>query len=294
MEGQERCTLSWRSTLAFAALATVLAVFTGCGGGDAQEMADHSAGIELAARLPSDDALNVAVADVVAIRQALGMRPGSIPPTHSGEDDLVFLDEIAPALGVVQSGEFPRPVVDAAMRRARWIAGVAGDKGVTAFAIDGDSAELEPTLLAAGMVDDDGEYVAEDGAFAVALGDGLVVFADDPGDAKPVVEREDGEAPEELIQLDGDGDLITLARFGADCVDAVGTADSPGEPGEIAFFTTATPDTSKITSENPESGSTRITGDSARITIPAAADPQDNPPALQALQSFEVDYDCAA
>ena len=294
MEGQERCTLRWRSTVALAALATAIAALGGCGGGDEDEPAHHSRGIALAARLPSDDALNIAVADVAAIRRALGMRPGSIPPTRSDDDDLVFLDEIGPALGVVQSGEFPRPVVDAAMRRARWIAGVAGDEGVTAFAIDGDSADLESTLTAAGMVEDGGEYVPEDGDFAVALGKGLVVFADDPGDAKPVVEKEDGKAPEELVQLDGDGDLITLARFGAACVDAVGTADTPGKPGEIAFFTTATPDASNITSDAPEAVPTRVTGDSARITIPKAQEPQDEPPALLALQSFKIDYDCGA
>ncbi len=177
------------------------------------------------------------------------------------------------------------------MRRARWIAGVAGDEGVTAFAIDGDSADLENTLTTAGMVEDGGEYVPEDGDFAVALGQGLVVFADDPGDAKPVVEKEDGKAPE-LVQLDGDGDLITWPASAPPAWTRSAPLTTPGKPGEIAFFD-RDPRCLEHHLRRSRAGPTRVTGDSARITIPKAQEPQDEPPALLALQSFKIgDYDC--
>ncbi len=171
---------------------------------------------------------------------------------------------------------------------------MAGDRGVTAFEVSGDTAGFEPLLRAAGLTEEDGEWVDEDGGIAIALGDGLVVFADDPGDARSVVEDDPGDAPEELEQLDGEGELITLARFGADCVDVIATIDTPGEEGEVAFFTTATPDSSKITGDGLATTRTRVEGDSARITIPVAREPIDEPPALTALQELKVDYDCDA
>ena len=272
----------------------MLTLLSGCGGGgDVTEK--HSEGVELAARLRSDDALNIAIANVTGIRRSLGMNTGAIPPTGSDDDDLVFLDEVGPALGIVRSGSFPRPIVDEALRRARWIAGVAGDQGATAISVSGDAADFGPMLTAAGLQEGDGEYVAPDDRYAIALGDGLVVFADDPGDAKPVIERDDGQVPAELDQLDGDGQLITLARFGADCIDAVATADTPGKDGEIAFFTTATPDPEKITGPGTdELTGGRVVSDSARVRVPAAREPADEPPALTALRSFSVDYDCDA
>lgn len=275
------------------ALAGLLAL-TGCGGGGDEEEASQSQAIELASRLPSDDALNVAIADVTAIRKTLGMPPGSIPPTNSDDHDLSFLEEVSPALGILNSGEFPQPVIDEALQRAGWVAGVAGDRGVTAFTVSGDTAGFEPLLRDAGLTDEDGEWVDDGGDIAIALGDGLIAFADDPGDAKPVVEDDPGDAPEELEQLDGEGELITLARFGADCVDAIATIDTPGEDGEVAFFTTATPDTSKITGDGIATTRARVEGDSARISIPAAREPIDEPPALTALQELKVDYDCDA
>lgn len=246
----------------------------------------------LAARLPSDNALNIAIADVTAIRRTLGMPPGSIPPTRSGDDDVAFLDEVTPALGVVGSGEFPQPIVDAALKRAGWVAGVAGDEGVTAFAVSGETRDFRNMLRDAGLRPDDGEYVAEGGEFAIALGDGVIAFADDPGDAASVIDDEPGDPPEELEQLDGDGELITLARFGASCIDAVATIDTPGHDGEVAFFTTATPDPGKITTKRIPAPQARVTGDSARVRIPAARRPTEEPPALKALQGSEVDYDC--
>lgn len=291
VEGSYGRGLRGRGASAVAALA-LIAALAGCGGGDEEEKAARSEGVELAARLPSNDALNIAIADVKAIRKTLGMPPGAIPPTDSDDDDLVFLDVIGPALGVVSSGEFPQPVVDEALRRADWIAGVAGDKGVTAFATTGGSAGLEAMMMEAGLSEDDGEYVPEDNDFAIAIGDDVIAFADDPGDAKPAVEDDPGDSPEELDELDGEGELVTLARFGDSCVEAVATIDTPGEPGEIAFFTTATPDPSKITAEGLSTTGSRIHGDSARVTIPAAQDPIDEPPALLALQTFMVDYDC--
>lgn len=274
-----------------AALATVLLLVAGCGSDDQPEP-PRGAGVELAARLPSTDALNVAIADVTGIRSTLGMPAGSIPPTKSGDDDIVFLDEITPALGIVASGEFPQQIVDAALRRAGWVAGVAGDEGVTAFAISGDGADFRRMMRDAGLTEDDGEYVPEDEGYAIAIGDGLIAFADDPGDAEPVVTDEPGDAPEELEQLDGDGALITLARFGASCVDAVATIDTPGREGEIAFFTTATPDPAKVTAKGFPAEGSRVVGDSVRVTVPAAKGPRGEPPALLALQSARVDYDC--
>jgi len=274
------------------ALAALLIAVTGCGGGDEEERTAHSEGVALAARLPSDDALNIAIADVTAIRRTLGMRAGAIPPTSSDEDDLAFLNEVSPALGVVASGEFPKPVVDAALRRAGWIAGVAGDEGVTAFKISGDAADLKPMLRDAGMKPDDGEWVAADNEFAIAIGDGLLAFADDPGDARPVVADDPGDPPEELDQLDGDGELITLARFGAACIDAVATIDTPGLAGEVAFFTTATPDPDRVKGDGIATGRARVVGDAVRVPIRAAADPSGEPPALLALQADKLDYDC--
>lgn len=274
------------------ALAASLIALAGCGGGDGGKVAAHGEGVELAARLPSDDALSIAIADVTAIRNTLGMRAGAIPPTSSDGNDLVFLSEISPALGVVASGEFPQPVVDAALKRAGWVAGVAGDEGVTAFAVSGDTSDFKAMLRDAGMKENDGEWVAEDNEFAIALGDGLMAFADDPGDAKPVVADQPGDPPEELAQLDGDGELITLARFGAACIDAVATIDTPGLDGEIAFFTTATPDPGKVTSDGIATARPRVVGDAVRVPIPAADHRTGEPPALLALQSDKIDYDC--
>lgn len=273
-------------------LAVLLGALGGCGGGEDEAPATRSPGVALAARLPSDDALNIAIADVTAIRRTLGMPAGSIPPTRSGDDDLVFLNEIAPALGVVGSGEFPQPIVDAALKRAGWVAGVAGDEGVTAFKISGSTTDFKPMLRAAGMKEDDGEWVAEDGEFAIALGEELIAFADDPGDAKPVVADDPHDPPEELDQLDGDGELITLARFGAACIDAVATIDTPGLDGEVAFFTTATPDPGKVSASGVSAARPRVVGDAVRVPVWAAAGPRGEPPALLALQRGKVDYDC--
>ena len=274
------------------ALAALLIALAGCGGGDGGKAATRSPGVALAARLPSDDALNIAIADVTAIRRTLGMPAGAIPPTKSDEDDLVFLNEITPALGVVASGEFPQPIVDAAMERAGWVAGVAGDEGVTAFKVNGDTSDFKAMLREAGMKEDDGEWVAEDSEFAIALGDGLMAFADDAGDAEPVVADDPGDPPEELGQLDGDGELITLARFGAACIDAVATIDTPGLDGEIAFFTTATPDPGNVTNAGIATARPRVVGDAVRVPVRAADTPAGEPPALLALQSDKIDYDC--
>ncbi len=274
------------------ALATLLIALAGCGGGGERRAATRSEGVALAARLPSDDALNIAIADVAAIRKTLGMPAGAIPPTRSDEDDLIFLNEIAPALGVVASGEFPQPIVDAALKRAGWVAGVAGDEGVTAFKVSGDTSDFKPMMRDAGIKFEDGEWVAEDNEFAIALGDGLIAFADDPGDAEPVVDDDPGEPPEELEQLDGDGELITLARFGAACIDAVATIDTPRLDGEIAFFTTATPDPGNVTSDGVATSRPRVVGDAIRVPVQAADDPAGEPPALLALQGDKVNYDC--
>lgn len=281
-----------RTGSAVAAIALLIA-FAGCGGSDAEKQAaTHSPGLALAARLPSNDALNIAIADVTAIRKTLGMPAGSIPPTRSGDDDLVFLNEVTPALGVVGSGEFPQQIVDATLKRAGWVAGVAGDEGVTAFKVSGETTDFKPMLRDAGMKEDDGEWVADDKGFAIALGDGLIAFADDPGDAKPVVADDPGDPPEELNQLDGDGELITLARFGAACIDAVATIDTPGLDGEVAFFTTATPNPANVSAGSIDAARPRVVGAAVRVPILAASGPRGEPPALRALQRGKVDYDC--
>ncbi len=289
MEGSFRNRLRSGSAIALAGL---LIALNGCGGEDEGKAVTRTPGVALAARLPSNDALNIAIADVSAIRRTLGMAAGAIPPTKSDADDVTFLNEITPALGIVASGEFPQPIVDAALKRTGSIAGVAGDEGVTAFKVSGDTSDFKPMLRAAGMRDEEGEWVAEDGGFAIALGDRLIAFADDPGDAKPVVSADPHDPPEELVQLDGDGELITLARFGAACIDAVATIDTPGLDGEIAFFTTATPDPGKISAVGGGASRPRVVGDSARILIWAADDPAGEPPALLALQHDRIDYDC--
>lgn len=294
VEGQRRRGRSGRRAGALAALAIAVLTVTGCGGGSDKDPAERGAGIALAARLPSDNALYVTIADVAGIRKTLDMPKGAIPPTDDDETDLAFLREVDPALGILQSGTFPQSVVDEALSRSSFVASVAGDEGVTAFTISGDSSDFEPLLTQAGLTEDGDEWVADDDEFSIALGEGLVVFADDPGDAGPVVENDDADPPEELDQLDGDGELITFSKAGADCIKAVATTDTPGENGEVAFFTTATPDPSKITGAGVNEDRTRIENDSARVSIPRADEVTQEPPAFTALQNFSLSYDCDA
>lgn len=256
-------------------------------------MRNLSESAELAARLPSDGALNIAIADVDAIRASIGMKPGTAPPTRSDEDDLTFLAETAPALGILGTGDVPPPIVDAVLERASSIASVTGDRAATAISAPGDRT-FEGLLRATGLREDDAAFVAEDDAYAVAIGDGVIAIAEDGGAAKSIVDESDGDLPDPLNQIDGDGELITLARFGASCLDWVATSDSVGANGEIAFFTNASPDPDRIETTRLPPREPRIVGDSARIEVPAARDPSEEPPALMALIDHLVDYDCGS
>jgi hypothetical protein len=282
----------WRGPLALALAAALLA---GCGGGGNEKPEGLSEGAHLAARLPTDNALNIAMVDVDGVRRTLGMGPKAAPPTGSTEDDQAFLGETGPALGILQGGHVPTPIADELVVQAHSIASVTGDRAVTAVSTTTDPAPFEDMLRKAGLVQEDDStptFVPEDGTYAIAIGDGVIAIAETPGDARSVIEQTDGEVPHALDEIDGDGQLVTLARFGANCIDSIATSDSVHRPGEVAFFTSATPDAAKIVSTDPEAGEPQVVGDSARITLAAADDPSQEPPALKALLEMKVDYDC--
>jgi hypothetical protein len=274
-------------------LATGLLALAGCGGGgdDPPERLDEIG--HLAARLPTGDALNIAVVDVAAVRRAIGMEPGAAPPTGSKEDDQEFLAETNPAMGIIQSVGFPTVIGDDLTARARLVASVTGDRDATAIATTRPVGTIVPLLREQGLEEeDDSTWVAPDGTYAVALGDHLVGVAESAGDARSIIERTDGEVPDSFEQIDGDGQLVTLARFGASCVDSIGTSDSLHRPGEVSFFTSATPDATRVTTRDEPASEPRVEGDSARVGVQAADDPADEPPALHALEARRVDYDC--
>lgn len=284
-----------RATFRTSTLVTFLAAslaFASCGG-EETDTRDLSEGAALAARLPSDGALNIAIADVDAIRSSIGMKPGTAPPTQSDEDDLTFLAETAPALGILGTGDVPPPVVDAALERASSIASVTGDRAATAISAQSDET-FEGLLRATGLRENDAAFVAENDAYAVAIGDGVIAIAEDGGAARSIIEETGDDLPDPLMQIEGDGELVTLARFGASCLDWVATSDSVGATGEVAFFTNASPDPERIETTGLPPGKPRIVGDSARVEVPAARGPSEEPPALLALIDHLVDYDCDA
>jgi hypothetical protein len=276
-----------------ALLALGLLVLPGCGGGgdDPPEQLDEIG--HLAARLPTGDALNIAAVDVAAVRRAIGMGPDVAPPTGSREDDQEFLAETNPAMGIVQSVGFPTIIGDELTARARLVASITGDHDATAIATTQPVGTIVPLLRDQGLEEgDDSTWVAPDGTYAVALGDHLVGVAESAGDARSIIERTDGEVPDAFEQIDGDGQLVTLARFGASCVDSIGTSDSLRRPGEVSFFTNASPDATRIITKDEPASAPRVDGDSARVGVQAAADPSEEPPALNALEDHRVDYDC--
>lgn len=277
-----------------AALVFAAAVLTGCGGGGNERPDGLSDGAHLASRLPTDDALNIAMVDVDAVRHSLGMGPRAAPPTGSKDDDQTFIGETAPALGIVQGGDVPTPITDALLARAHSVASVTGDRAATAISTSEGPAGFEDLLRASGLKEeDDATFVAEDSSYAITVGDGVIAVAETPGDARSIIEQTDGEVPRALDEIDGDGQLVTLARFGASCVESIGTSDSVRRTGEVSFFTSASPDASRvITTDEDPAASPRVVGDSARITVAAADDPSEEPPALTALETRRVEYDC--
>jgi hypothetical protein len=270
-----------------------MALLAGCGGGGNEKPDGLSDGAHLAARLPTDSALNIAMVDVDAVQSSLGMGPKAAPPTGSTESDQAFLGETGPALGIVQGGHVPTPIADALITQAHSVASVTGDRAVTAISTSTGPAAFEDLLRKSGLVEDDNStFVPEDGTYAIAIGDGVIAIAESPGDARSVIEQTDGEVPHALDEMDGDGQLVTLARYGANCIDSIATSDSVQRPGEVAFFTSATPDAAKVVSTDSKAEDPHVVGDSARLTIAAANDPSQEPPALKALLDLEVDYDC--
>lgn len=270
-----------------------LALLGGCGGGTTDPQASQAA--QLAARLPSDG-LTLAVVDVDAVRRALGFDPGTSPPGDSQRSDLSFLAETGPALGILGSGDVPSPVTKALLDGALAIASVAGDHAATAIHTASDGAELGDVMLAAGLRQEEEGFVNDDPPFAVAIAGDVVAIAESPGDAGAIVESDPSQIPEPLDQLDGEGDLISISRFGSDCLDFIASLDSPGQDGEVAFFPQTQPDPSKVQSAAAGigSGQARIDGDSVRVPVAAADDPAAEPVAYRALNSLSVDYDCDA
>ncbi len=265
----------------------------GCGGGEEREPDDLRDAAGLASRLPTDDALNIAIVDVAAVRRSLGMGPRQAPPTGTEETDRAFLSETGPALGMIQGGAVPSLIEDVLVHHADAVASISGDKSVTAISTSLKPAGMRDLLRSNGLEEQDGQtWVAADGSYSIAFGPDVIAVAESPGDARSVVERTDGEIPKALAQIQGDGQLITLARFGANCIESIGTADSLHRPGEVAFFTSVTPDAERIVSRNEPPTPPRVVGDSARVRVHSADRPAQEPPALQALEAGHVDYDC--
>lgn len=271
-------------------LAFVLPV-VGCGGGGSGDEA-VSESLALAARLPSDGALNVGIVDVDAVRESLGFDPGTTPPTASPDDDLRFFKETGPALGILQGGNVPSPVVKAALAEAQVVASVTGDTAATAISSSSDPASFEDVMTSSGMQEEDGAFVPDDGSFAMAVGDGLIGIAETPGDASAIIDDTSTEVPEPLDQIDGDGELITLARFGASCLDSVTTSDSLGKEGEVAFFTIAEPDPTRIETTETLPEEPTVRGESVRVKVAATKNPAQEPPAYGSLSNLSVSYDC--
>lgn len=281
-----------RSRLAAIGVVLACAALAGCGG-DEDPAPELSEGGRLAARLPSDGALSITIADVEAVRDSLGMEPGTVPPTGSDEDDLTFLLMVGSGSAIVEQGVLPEPVLDAMLTDARAIASVAGDGDATAISTAGDLSAFEALLLDSGLVaEGEDAFSAESGEYAIATGDGLIAIADSVAAARSIVENPGDDVPDELGQLDGDGQLINLARFGSACVEATGTVDSVGEPGQVAFFTAVTPDPAAVDPAGGSSPEPRVEGDSVRTEVPAAKDPMDEPVARNALARLEVSYEC--
>ena len=265
----------------------------GCGGGGSESPDQLSAGGELAAHLPADGALNIAVVDVDAIRRSLGLKPGSAPPTGSESNDVAFYNETNPALLAMRS-EMPPAITTALLAKAHAIASVSGDQAATAISTGAGASESEGLLRSAGMTEEGSAFVSADGGFAIAVSGGLIGIAADAGDARSIVEDPTGDVPSSLAQVDGDGELVTLARFGARCLESIATSDSVDEPGQVVFFTTATPDPARVRSTLQRPTQPRVVGDSVRVAIPAAVDARVGPPALRALSDHRVDYDCGS
>ena len=268
-------------------------ILLGCGGAGDEKPAGLSNGAHLAARLPTDDALNIAVVDVNAVRRGLGMGARAAPPTGSRGHDQAFIGETGPALGILQGGVVPAPIVDNLLTQARSVASVTGDRAATAISTRDDPARLESLLRSSGLKEEDESvFVPEDGTYAIAIGARVIAIAESPGDARSILEETDGEVPQALKQIDGDGDLVTVARFGARCIDSIGTSDTVRKAGEVSFFTSTTPDPSRVVSSDEPAAAPHVVGDSARVEVPAAKHPSGEPPALKALESVAVDYDC--
>lgn len=189
----------------------------------------------------------------------------------------------------------PSLIEDALVQGADAVASVSGDETVTAVSTDLRPSGMRDLLRSNGLEEqDDRTWVDEEGRYAIAFGPGVVAVAETPGAARSVIERTDGEIPRALAQIQGDGQLVTLARFGANCVESIGTSDSLHRPGEVSFFTSATPDADRIVSRDDPPSPPRVVGDSARVTVHSAERPTQEPPALKALEAGRIDYDCDA
>jgi hypothetical protein len=270
----------------------VALLVSGCGGGE-EEPDDLRDGAGLASRLPTDDALNIAIVDLASVRHSLGMPPHAAPPTGEQAVDKTFLAVTGPALGMLQGGAMPNLIEDALVRDADAVASVTGDDAVTAISASITPGHMRDLLRSNGLEDQgDKVWAPEDGDYAIAFGPGVVAIAETPGDARSVVERTDGKIPKALGEIQGDGQLVTLARFGASCVETIGTSDSVNRPGEVSFFTSATPDADRVVTHEETPTPPRTTIDSARVSVHAANRPGDEPPALRALEAGRVDYDC--
>ncbi len=246
----------------------------------------------MAARLPTDGVLNVAWVDVADVRRSIGMKPEAVPPTTSDDADRTFIAEVEPALGILQSGRGPAPIVDGALAQADAVASVTGDRVATAVATSADTTGFEDLLRSTRLREEDSAFSADDGSFSVAVGEGLIAFAEDPDTARSTIESDGADLPDPLRELDTDAQLFTFARFASGCVSSIATADTVGEEGEVSFVSNAIPEATRVQSTGEPPRPPVVVGDAATVAVAAATGPDGEPPAVKALAEPSVDYDC--
>lgn len=289
--GTER---KWRA-LARLGIVIAAAYLAGCGGDD--EIKGASATEQLVARLP-DEALSLTFTDLDAVRAALSL-PADFAPMSGPEAGTAgsgageaFLRATSRTLGGLPGGG-SAALSSLRIDQAHLIAGVAGGHSATVITTSANPSEVEANLERDGLERDGEALVSEEGGFAVAVGDRIIGVAKNADDAEAVLEAPSHEPAFPVDEVDGDE--REFVRFGSDCIEFVATGDSPGQPGEIAFFPVGAPDAENIvvTDDADERvGDPTVEGDSVRVEIDAGDDPAAEPVAGKALATFVVDYGC--
>jgi hypothetical protein len=267
----------------------------GCGGGDGVENASETE--QLVARLP-EDALSLSFTDLDAVRADLSL-PADFAPTGGPEEGTggsaaaeAFVRATSGTLGGLPGGG-SEALSSLRIDQAHLIAGVAGGHSATAITTSANPSEIEANLERDGLERDGDALVSEEGGFAVAIGDRIIGIAKNTDDAEAVLESPSHDPAFPVDEIDGDE--RTFGRFGSECVEYVATGDTPGEPGEIAYFPVGTPDAGSVVPAGDAGGRVgepTVECDSVRVGIAAAGDPAMEPVASRALETFTVDYSC--